>query len=383
MAKRGQKNKGGDLDEAAASASPSNITHPKPLVFISHDSRDADLAEAFANLLLDVSAGTMKSFRASDKKGTSGIEFGTEWYNAIMSRLSEATDVVALLTQRSIDRPWILYEAGVAKGKLDTNVLGIALGVPLEKVSIGPFGQFQNCGDDEDSLTKLVMQLLKRNPDAAPREEAIKALVKVFKQKATELLEARQESLPLLDQAAGDSGVAKLFEEVKVMVRDLPLRLRPAGPAFSRGFRVRGRRRAVLLDEIWSDRRLRTVEDGAAAWMLTISLFQDDLPFVYGLGMEVYRALVSRDSRHLQRAMRSFTVTIEAVLHGKFTSHLHRLEAEDIIPILHHLGTISHDLVHRSRMERTAKIEASLAKTEDREAREAGAGDAKSGGGTA
>ena len=110
----------------------------RTLVFISHDSRDADLAEAFANLLSDVSAGTLKSFRSSDKKGTSGIEFGTEWYKAIMSQLGDATDVVALLTHHSIDRPWILYEAGVAKGKLDTNVLGIAVGVALDKVSSGP-----------------------------------------------------------------------------------------------------------------------------------------------------------------------------------------------------------------------------------------------------
>jgi hypothetical protein len=66
----------------------------------------------------------LKSFRSSDKKGSSGIEFGTEWYKAIMSQLGDATDVVALLTRHSIDRPWILYEAGVAKGKLDTNVLG-------------------------------------------------------------------------------------------------------------------------------------------------------------------------------------------------------------------------------------------------------------------
>ena len=152
----------------------SSLRSPKTLVFISHDSRDADLAEAFANLLSDVSAGTLKSFRSSDKKGTSGIEFGTEWYTAIMSQLGDATDVVALLTQPSVDRPWILYEAGVAKGKLDTNVLGIALGVPLDKVSSGPFGQFQNCADDEDSLTKLVLQLIRRNPEAAPREEAVR-----------------------------------------------------------------------------------------------------------------------------------------------------------------------------------------------------------------
>src|SRR5260221_13045222 len=84
-----------------------------PLVFVSHDSRDADLAEAFGNLLTDASGGTLKHFRSSDRKGTAGIEFGAEWYRSIMENLSNATDVVALLTHHSVNRPWILYEVGV------------------------------------------------------------------------------------------------------------------------------------------------------------------------------------------------------------------------------------------------------------------------------
>jgi hypothetical protein len=92
------------------------------LVFISHDSRDAELAEAFSKLLSSVSAGVLKSFRSSDRKGSQGIEYGTEWYLELMKKLSTASDVVCLLTQRSVERPWILYEAGVAKGKLGTPV---------------------------------------------------------------------------------------------------------------------------------------------------------------------------------------------------------------------------------------------------------------------
>ncbi len=81
-----------------------------PLVFISHDSRDAELAEAFSKLLRSVSAGMLKSFRSSDKKGTEGIEFGDDWYKRLMTKLESASDVVCLLTEKSIERPWILYE---------------------------------------------------------------------------------------------------------------------------------------------------------------------------------------------------------------------------------------------------------------------------------
>jgi hypothetical protein len=204
------------------------LSRPKSLVFISHDSRDGDLAEALATLLSDVSAGTLKSFRSSDKKGNTGIEFGAEWYTAIMSQLDDATDVIALLTQQSVDRPWILYEAGVAKGKLETTVFGVALGVPLEKVSTGPFGQFQNCGDDEDSLTKLVLQLLRRNPDASPREEAVRRQVQIFLQTLETLLKSKGQKALQAAPVSDEQHIAKLFEEVKAMVRELPERVKEA-----------------------------------------------------------------------------------------------------------------------------------------------------------
>lgn len=202
------------------------VSRPKALVFISHDSRDAVIAEAFANLLTDVSAGTLKSFRSSDKKGVSGIAFGQEWYSAIMSKLSDATDVVALLTPTSIDRPWILYEAGVAKGRLNTTVFGLAVGVPLETVTTGPFGQFQNCGSDEDSLTRLMLQLLGRNPEAAPREETIRSHVRGFSERVSGL--ARTNSVMTAGTSPPGSEPAALFEEVKFMIGELKDRLNRA-----------------------------------------------------------------------------------------------------------------------------------------------------------
>ncbi len=169
-------------------------TTDSPLVFISHDSRDADLAEAFGNLLTDASGGILKSLRSSDRKGTAGIEYGQEWYSAIMQHLDDATDVVALLTARSINRPWILYETGVAKGKLKANdrVFGIALGVTLEEAATGPFAQFQNSPDEEDAITGLALQLIRRHPQAEPREEAVRRQVQAFRELVSKLLKDRK-----------------------------------------------------------------------------------------------------------------------------------------------------------------------------------------------
>lgn len=323
-----------DVIDLAASAS-----RAKALAFISHDSRDADLAEAFANLLSDVSAGTLKSFRSSDKKGTSGIEFGAEWYTAIMSQLDQATDVVALLTAQSIDRPWILYEAGVAKGKLETTVFGIALGVPLEKVSTGPFGQFQNCGDDEESLTKLVMQLLQRNPDAAPREEAVKTQVRVFRQNVESILKARGK-VKVSETPAPEENIAKLFEEVKAMVRELPERVDERIVSVS--YRGQGRRRIhpgmveELLFGSWSSSRDKA--EFSIVWLVAISLVKDDLPWFYELGIDLYRALQTHKRMEVRKASERLLRAIDLSKNSKLVYRFARGDGEESLFLLRQFG---------------------------------------------
>ena len=302
----------------------------KALVFVSHDSRDADIAEAFANLLSDVSAGTLKSFRSSDKKGNSGIEFGAEWYTSIMSQLEDATDVVALLTARSIDRPWILYEAGVAKGKLETTVLGLALGVPLDKVSTGPFGQFQNCGDDEDSLTRLVMQLLQRNPDASPREEAVRMQVKLFIQSLSKLLAAKPKKTSS-DSSSEEQNVAKLFEEVKAMVRELPERVDDKVRSASRRVAGRSIRRLhpKMFEELLFTSKSSDQNQMVASLLMVLSLTKDDVPWMHEVGMTIYRAMASDDRSAVNAAHKQFQITMEMMIHGPWRRELFREEEEE------------------------------------------------------
>jgi hypothetical protein len=263
----------------------------KPLVFISHDTRDAELAEAFSNLLKSVSAGVLKSFRTSDKKGTQGIEYGVEWYPEIIKHIQEASDVVCLLTRNSIDRPWILFEAGMAKGKLGTSILGVALGVQLKNASTGPFAQFQNCGDDVNSLTKLVFQLVNRIPNSEPDEETIKFQVSKFKEKVDTILTAKKDKISETnEESEKDNSSAKLFEEIKVMFQDLPARI---DNKISRGSNERKQRfHPMMIDEI-----CHTSKDPTVGIMIGLSLFRDSsMPWIYEMGFELLKILKSKKS---------------------------------------------------------------------------------------
>lgn len=337
-----------DID-AAPEVKAQQQPRSKALVFVSHDSRDADIAEAFSNLLSDVSAGTLKSFRSSDKKGNSGIEFGAEWYTSIMSQLDEATDVVALLTARSIDRPWILYEAGVAKGKLGTTVLGLALGVPLDKVSTGPFGQFQNCGDDEDSLTRLVMQLLQRNPDASPREEAVRMQVKLFIQSLSKVL-AKTPKKTGAESGGEDQNVAKLFEEVKAMVRELPERVDSKFQQISRRTPNKAMRHIhpKMMEEMLFFGSGPDERGGAAAasLLLTLSLAKDDLPWLHEVGMAIYRAMTLDDRALVIAAHKQFQITMEMTMHGPWRRDFIR-DDEDSFMLSRYLPEVIESAVGR------------------------------------
>ena len=259
----------------------------KPLVFISHDTRDAELAEAFSKLLSSVSAGVLKSFRSSDKRGNQGIAYGVEWYPEIMKKLNDASDVVALLTKHSVDRPWILYEAGVAKGKLNTPLLGIAIGIPLNKANNGPFAQFQNSTDDVDALTKLVVQLVERIPNAEPDRDVIKMQVEAFKKKADEIIAKQPVEESNEGELMEDSTVAKLFEEVKIMFQDLPERIDRNSE------HIRYRRKYRFHPKMFDEFAMMTEdnENPYISFLMVLSLVREEMPWVYDVGKETYDSL--------------------------------------------------------------------------------------------
>ncbi len=277
-----------------------------PLIFISHDSRDAELAEAFSTLLESISSGMLKFFSSSDKKGTGGIEFGDEWYKRVMLKLGEASDVVCLITERSLQRPWILYEAGVAKGKTDTPVLGIALGVPLAKVGVGPFYQFQNCDDSESSLVGLVTQLAKRVSGMKPVKNVVESQVKDFKSTSDKILSKLAEpGTETEEETPSADATAKQLEELKIMFRKLPSRIESQ---LSNNVGVSLNRKSRIFHPIMFEEMMHMSEMGRGEPIMILvfaSFMRDATPWLYEIAMEAYRAVTSGTQKSADQIMRS------------------------------------------------------------------------------
>ena len=328
-----------------------------PLVFISHDTRDAKLAEAFSRLLGSVSCGVLKSFRSSDKKGKQGIDYGVEWYPEVISRLEQSSDVVCLLTQSSVNRPWILYEAGIAKGKRETPVYGIALGIPLGDAGTGPFAQFQNCGDDDESLTSLVIKLLRRVPNAEPDRDIVLSQVQSFKESVKTLTKLTETEGNKSVGPVDESTTAKLFEEVKVMFKDLPSRVESRISKSVGSPRERRRRRfhPMMFEHMMM---METPDRGDAVDLLVIAgLVRDEIPWMYELTVEAYRTIKSGSDAEILSLMKSVENADMFIMKGPFMEEI--ADGPEMDMMTHEFPRMLHHRLERALQARKSKSKSS------------------------
>jgi len=216
--------------------------------------------------------------------------------------------------------PWILYEAGVAKGKLGTPVQGIALGVPLSRVSAGPFYQFHNLDDTEDSIAKLVLQLCRRVTGLEPDEGVVAVQVQEFKASAAEVLKTIGGQKTEKPESVDEGSVAKVLEEMKLIVRDLPQRFEQQmaeGSERSRSRKFPFRRfDPMMVDEM---AHMVSKRSGDPIGILIIaSLVRDEFPWLYEIGLDAYHAAKGRNIEGARDAIRTFRDVAEATIHGPF-----------------------------------------------------------------
>lgn len=85
-------------------------------VFVSHSHDESELALALSNLLEKVSQGMINCWLSSDQSPDGGIPPGMKWSEVILAKIKETDFTIALLSSRSLTRPWVLWECGIASG---------------------------------------------------------------------------------------------------------------------------------------------------------------------------------------------------------------------------------------------------------------------------
>lgn len=81
----------------------------KPLLFISHITEEKELALSFKNLVETNFLGMLEVFVSSDENS---ISMGQKWLNNITDGLKKCAIEIVICSPKSIQRPWINFEAG-------------------------------------------------------------------------------------------------------------------------------------------------------------------------------------------------------------------------------------------------------------------------------
>jgi hypothetical protein len=178
----------------------------------------------------------------------------------------------------------------------------------LKNASSGPFAQFQNCGDDEESLTKLVFQLVDRIPNSEPDEDTIKFQVGNFKKSIEAILKDNNKVVKpeKPESSNSDNSSAKLFEEIKVMFQDLPSRIENNINPESRN-RKRRRFHPMMLEEMMHMSKNRYI-----GIMMALSFFKESMPWLYEIGMDTIRTVKDGKTKaEKKRAFMEFQEIVE------------------------------------------------------------------------
>lgn len=129
-------------------------------LFLSHDHRDADLARIFATTLTRITLSQLHIWYSSDDSPGGGIEPGGVWLDKIREQLTQSKAVVALLSPRSIDRPWLLFETGFGAANEQCEIIPICIGISADTVPF-PLAMYQ-CFQlsDYESLKRFSVKIL-------------------------------------------------------------------------------------------------------------------------------------------------------------------------------------------------------------------------------
>jgi len=186
------------------------------------------------------------------------------------------------------------------------------MGIQHSVAFTGPFAQFQNNDGSIDSITKLVLDLVRKVPGLDPSQPHVEQLVQEFHKKSIEIIAQTQKTPKTSAQEANDNIIAKLFEEVKIMFESLPSRIENRlEPDLKR---KRKKLHPMMLQELMHFSM--EIKNPSIAFLMLISIYKDDLPWIYEMGLETYRSLKAfKTSTEKRKQLINFAKILEMTGH--------------------------------------------------------------------
>ena len=155
-------------------------------IFISHTHNDQPIADALSRLIERLFSNNVEVSYSTKKELNGGISPGEDWFHWIVEQVRASKAAFVLLTPSSIQKPWVLWEAGAVAGvefatKPETDISGppvnrvypITFGLSSVDVP-SPFARTQLvAGESEADMKKLVTKLLECFGDHLTHKQSI------------------------------------------------------------------------------------------------------------------------------------------------------------------------------------------------------------------
>ena len=128
---------------------------------------------------------------------------------------------------------------------------------------------------------------------------------------------------------------------------------------------MRGRRRFHPMMAVEMLHHPAMEEEGGRAlgWLMVISAFKDDAPWLYELGFEVYRALQKDDEREISRAIERFEKAIAVARRGPMADFM--IDGPDVDMAVHELARAARHMSREGRSMRPSKARQKSAEVGD------------------
>lgn len=254
------------------------------------------------------------------------IEAGERWGEVVAKELADSNFGIICVTRENVNSPWVLFEAGaLAKTMQGSKVIPLLLDLEIRDIT-GPLAQFQAKKVEKPGVSEVINSINQTANGAVPEARARELFEALWPK-----LEKEVRAIP--KQVAAEKHVRpqhEILEELVVGVRSLDSKLREVtegGPMLSRRRRMRFHP-MMMMDMMHMGRR--GPNDPVRLLMLA-SFFREDMPWLYELAMEVYRATKAGLPDDAARARRDFRRAMEVCMHGPV------VEEMGLDPEMHHM----------------------------------------------
>ncbi len=241
------------------------------------------------------------------------IEAGQRWAQEVTKELEASNFGVICVTRENASSPWVLFEAGaLAKSMQGSRVIPVLLDLEFRDIT-GPLAQFQAKKTDRAGLAEVIQSLNSASPHPIP-DERVKQLFDALWPE----LEKKLSSIPKAQPASKHTRPQpEILEELVASIRTLESRFRDV---IDEGPRSLRRRRMpfhpMMIHELGgmlSERRGDPI-----SILVLASLFRDEAPWLYELGMEAYRTAKSGSADEATTARKRFQKAVEILRHSPF-----------------------------------------------------------------